>query len=125
VAAELARQFNAALVLLHVFPAVLPAGLSQIGMVLEENKMAARAEEALARLAAEAFPPELKVQPRFIRGGPSYEILRAARDCGAGLIVISTRGASGLKSFLIGSTTEQVVRHAECPVLVVPPPTTS
>jgi universal stress protein A len=121
-AAELARKSGATVVLLHVVPAVLPAGLSQIGMVFEENKMARRAEQALGKLAVDGFPSDVKVEPRLLRGGPSYEITRAARELGAGLIVISTHGASALKSFFIGSTAEQVVRHADCPVLVVPPP---
>ena len=35
------------------------------------------------------------------------------------LIVLATRGYSGLKHVLLGSTAERVVRHAPCPVLVV------
>jgi nucleotide-binding universal stress UspA family protein len=35
------------------------------------------------------------------------------------LIIISTHGRTGLKHALLGSTTERVVRHAPCPVLVV------
>ena len=41
-----------------------------------------------------------------------------AREIGADLIVLSTRGHSGLKHLLLGSTAERVVRNAPCPVLV-------
>jgi len=36
------------------------------------------------------------------------------------LVIISMHGRSGLKRALIGSVAEQVVRYADCPVLVVP-----
>ena len=42
-----------------------------------------------------------------------------AREIDADLIVLSTRGHSGLKHLLLGSTAERVVRSAPCPVLVV------
>ena len=54
-----------------------------------------------------------------IRGGrPHQEIIGLAREISADLIVLSTRGHSGLKHLLLGSTAERVVRGAPCPVLV-------
>jgi nucleotide-binding universal stress UspA family protein len=47
------------------------------------------------------------------------EITDAAKSLRADLIVIATHGYTGLKHVLLGSTTERVVRHAHCPVLVV------
>jgi len=55
-------------------------------------------------------------------GEPAAEIVRVARERGAGLIVISSHGRTGLGRILFGSTAESVVRHAHCPVLVVKPP---
>ena len=48
-------------------------------------------------------------------------IVHLAEDIGAGLIVMGTRGFSGLKRALMGNVADFVVRHAHCPVLVVPP----
>ncbi|MEO6870773.1 MAG: universal stress protein, partial [Chthoniobacterales bacterium] len=42
------------------------------------------------------------------------------RSEGVDLIITSTHGRSGVKRAFIGSTAEQIVRHAPCPVLVVP-----
>jgi nucleotide-binding universal stress UspA family protein len=47
------------------------------------------------------------------------EIVAVAKEQGADLIVISTHGRTGFEHALLGSTTEKVVRHAPCPVLVV------
>src|SRR5215217_5997385 len=48
-------------------------------------------------------------------------IVHLAEDIGAGLIVMGTRGFSELKRALMGNVADFVVRHAHCPVLVVPP----
>ena len=52
-------------------------------------------------------------------GRPYEEICKLAREIAADLIVMPTRGYSGLKRVLLGSTTERVIRHAPCPVLVL------
>jgi hypothetical protein len=53
------------------------------------------------------------------QGSPAMEICKYANKK-VDLIVISTHGRSGLSHAVIGSTAERVVRHASCPVLVVP-----
>ena len=53
-------------------------------------------------------------------GKPFHEITTDARERAADLIVIATHGYTGAKRVLLGSTAEQVVRHAPCPVLTVP-----
>ena len=52
-------------------------------------------------------------------GQPFQEICHLAREINAGLIVIGTRGQTGLQRILLGSTAERVVRFASRPVLVV------
>lgn len=54
-------------------------------------------------------------------GDPGTEITAYAQECGADLIVIPSHGHHGLTRLLLGSVTERVVRHAECPVLVLRP----
>lgn len=58
---------------------------------------------------------------RMLRqGSPVKEILRAAEEISANLIVMVTNGAEGFWDSLRGTTTEQVIRNAPCPVLSVP-----
>jgi len=84
--------------------------------VLEELESNARI--ALDDLAEEAeLGPEVRVEVRH--GKPFVEILRAARDLEADVLVIGSHGQSGLSETLFGSTAERVVRKASCAVLVV------
>jgi nucleotide-binding universal stress UspA family protein len=52
-------------------------------------------------------------------GTPVEEILNAARETSADLIVMGTHGRTGLPHVLLGSVAERVVRSAQCPVLTV------
>ena len=54
-----------------------------------------------------------------IKGRPFEEICRLAQEIDIDLIVIATRGNTGLKHLVLGSTAERVVRYSPCPVLVV------
>lgn len=61
----------------------------------------------------------ISVSTRIATGLPSEEIVAAARAVDADLIVLGTRGKSGLAHVLLGSTAERVIRTAPCPVLAV------
>jgi nucleotide-binding universal stress UspA family protein len=52
-------------------------------------------------------------------GRPDHEIVSLSDDLGVGLIVIGSRGLTGMRRALMGSTSDSVVRHAHCPVMVV------
>jgi nucleotide-binding universal stress UspA family protein len=58
---------------------------------------------------------------RIVReGNPVAEILAAADDCSAGLLIMVTAGSHGWLDAIRGTTTEQVIREAKCPVLAIP-----
>lgn len=52
-------------------------------------------------------------------GNPTTEIVKAAKDWPADVIVIGSHGRGGVTRLLVGSVAEAVMRHAPCPVLVV------
>jgi nucleotide-binding universal stress UspA family protein len=118
-ACALARDHGASLVVLHAEPTPY-IGYSEgaippdPGVLLEESK------EQLRRL--EVPDAGLRTERRFVEGDPAEEILRAAREAGADLIIMGTHGRTGLSRLLMGSVAEQVVRRADCPVLTVKAP---
>ena len=73
---------------------------------------------ALARDKARAGLP---IETRVLEGTPFNELIKAAREENADLLIMGTRGLTGIKHVLIGSTAEKVVRKAPCPVLVLKP----
>jgi universal stress protein A len=82
------------------------------------------AEPAL-RAFVEATLPEHMRQASHVRievtvGDPSEAILQAGRRLKAGLIVMGTHGLGGFRKLILGSTTEQVLRRTEWPILAVP-----
>jgi universal stress protein A len=109
-----ARQFGAELFLLHV---VRPY-VTVIEMAPVEMESAEEAQEGLDKL--QAMTGTGVASRTLIRTGtPYYEITTAAKEFDIDLIILSTHGRSGLAHVLMGSTTDKVVRHAGCPVLIV------
>ena len=109
-----ARQFGAELTLLSVvepYPAVpemAPTDFQTVGDTRRE----------LERMR-ETVPEAIRAKTLLRTGAPSTEIVDAAADLGTDLIIIATHGRKGLSRMMLGSTTEKVVRHARCPVLIV------
>jgi len=56
---------------------------------------------------------------KVVIGHAATEIVNYAKELDAGMIVMTTHGYSGVKHVILGSTTEDVLRHADCPVLSV------
>jgi nucleotide-binding universal stress UspA family protein len=71
--------------------------------------------EALAE--AERLAPGLETEGEAVDGQAADVLLQEAQD--ASLIVVGNRGRGGFASLLLGSVSQQVVHHAQCPVLVV------
>jgi len=63
----------------------------------------------------------VEVETHLEEGIPDEKIVELASEIEADLVVMGTRGHTGLKKLLIGSVTERVVGQAPCPVLVVRP----
>jgi nucleotide-binding universal stress UspA family protein len=105
----------------------LGAGLGYIGGYSGEDADAAMEKAALDSAtegAERATAVGLLAQPRTAhRGGDiAGAILTVAADVDADVIVLGTRGLSGVKSLMLGSVSHAVLHHADRAVLVVPPP---
>jgi nucleotide-binding universal stress UspA family protein len=115
-----AEKFGASLMLLHVVEkAPFMSDMRNVPLAMSEDEVAEKAKVDLTLLAKRELKEKTTRQIN-VRVGKAYqEINEAAKELRADLIVISTHGYTGLKHTLLGSTTERVVRHAPCPVLVV------
>ena len=121
-ARRLAEHFGSRLLVLHVLdePAALdPMFRGEVPLEMLRERMEQYARDAMGRFLAEQFGGYAAVETRVASGVPYREILRAARETGADLIVIGTHGRTGVEHVIFGSTAEKVVRMAPCPVLTV------
>jgi universal stress protein A len=116
-AVEMAEKFSAELIVVHVIPPVAATGEHSLPVVFKE--LEEQAMKSLEKLIAEKIPQTLKFRSRMVCGRPADEIVQAAEDEGADLIVIATHGETGWARLFFGSVAEKVVRLAECPVLTV------
>jgi universal stress protein A len=116
----IAKRNGAKITLLHVIEpiAVYPDAAYPVMMGADLGPTAAKG--AFRKLCREEAVDARLIRSTVIRRGtPHQEITGAARELETDLIIIATNGYTGLAHILLGSTTERVVRHAPCPVLVV------
>jgi len=119
-AVHLGRQLRAGIALLHVVAPVLGPDLLFTSIRTDQPQMVELSKQRLGRLARRA---EMRPRQQLVRTGPAAEeIIRCADELKADLIVIGSHGHGAVERILIGGTTERVVRHAHCPVLVIPAP---
>jgi nucleotide-binding universal stress UspA family protein len=106
--------------LLYVLePTIVVAGFGTVPVGAVRSNVASRARAALEALARAEFPESIPVTVTVRKGAPYDQIVAAARDMGADVIIVPTYGRTGLKHALLGSTAERVARHAPCPVLIL------
>ena len=105
-------------------PAMMPSeGLAPAVLAVPEHLVEDRRtalEGLLSRVAADLRPLVAEVECSVIVGRPVVEIVSAAHEPGVGLVVVGARGLGTFRRWLIGSVSERVLHHADCPVLVVP-----
>jgi len=116
-AVALAKEFDASVVLLHVAEP-WHAG-ERFASVGQRGQLRQDAAQRLAQLVSGEVSPRVEARWFLREGVPGQVISDFARKICADLIVIATHGYTGLRSVLLGSTTQRVVQHAPCPVLVV------
>jgi nucleotide-binding universal stress UspA family protein len=118
-ACALACSWRASLTVLSV--AEFPPGLNTDYPVNQQYlaDLLKHASSQLVDLKGRAERRGMAVTTRVATGIPSEEVITAARAEDSDLIVVGTRGKTGLAHVLLGSTAERVIRGAPCPVLTV------
>jgi nucleotide-binding universal stress UspA family protein len=118
-AADLAERLARRLVLVHALPWGVPPVAASVPEAAGREVDAARRlrEELRAQLIAS------QVEIEFRNGPPSRCILAIAAERKAALIVLGCRGVGTLRAAVFGSVTDEIVRKAPCPMVIVPPAT--
>ncbi len=122
-AKSLARHFGAELILLHAVPLqyfVTSDEYARYDLPLLAQQAEEAAKEQLHKLVKETARDGVEVKASLQLGHAGEQVCACAKELGADVIVTSTHGRTGFKHVLLGSTAEYIVRHAKCPVLVVP-----
>jgi nucleotide-binding universal stress UspA family protein len=121
---ELVRLRHGHVHLLHVVPDVRnsPWTVEAPGLDLEavQRSWCEDAEERLAGLTADWMIDPRSITRAVACGTPAAEIVRYAGEQGADAIVLGSHGHGLVRRFMLGSVADRVIRHASCPVLVVP-----
>jgi nucleotide-binding universal stress UspA family protein len=116
-----AKQFNASLTILHV-AFVLPEFWTAEGSLADKDFLQGEGERRTDLLMREeVLDRGVEATSVILVGDPPDKIVEFARESAMDLIIIAFHGRSGVRRFVMGGTTEKVMRHASCPVLVVQP----
>ncbi|MFN2511015.1 MAG: universal stress protein [Pyrinomonadaceae bacterium] len=124
-AAAFARSGGGRVVLFSVQSAQVPLNLLTLPQrVLEEqqNVLLLQLRTEVSELLADPLFAGLEVEPVIVAGEPAPEIARAVREYEIDLVTVVTHGRKGLTRALWGSTAEEIIAEAPCPVLTIRPP---
>ncbi len=99
--------------------------LAKAARIRFDQDLAQSTEPELRAFVAAAFPNDGELLSQTIVqvriGDPAEIILAIATNDAVGLIVLGTQGVGGFRKWILGSTTERVLRRTHIPVLAVPP----
>ncbi|MBL3658068.1 universal stress protein [Fulvivirga sediminis] len=124
---RIALKTGAALVLIHVIEDATVTSVHYTGEVelpemtdrLFMMRMIEKGKKKLEKLATSEAFSDIVVEQELRIGSPYHNIRDIVSEQEVDLVVMGTKGSSGVEEFLIGSNAEKVVRHAKCPVLTI------
>jgi nucleotide-binding universal stress UspA family protein len=124
-AAAFARQGGGRIVLLSVQTAAVPPNLMTMPERLladEDSQWLRQIRTQVKDLLTDPLFDGLEVEPVIVEGEPAHEIAQAARNYDIDVATVVTHGRRGLARALWGSTAEEIIAEAPCPVLTLRPP---
>ena len=119
VATELAKRDGAKIVIVHVDERIVGKGGGDIHA--DEAAIQAEVRKHAEELQSEGIETTVEMRDVMV-GGPAHPIAEIADEVGADLIVVGTRGHTGISGIMLGSVTQRLLHLARQPVLAVPPP---
>lgn len=115
---EIAKLRKIPLAAIYVIDTSVYASIPPDALILDISSILKKdAKSALDYVAKEAKKSKVKIETVTREGSPSKEIVDFATE--DDLIVMGTKGRTGLARLFLGSVAENVVHHAKCPVMVI------
>ncbi|OFY84091.1 MAG: hypothetical protein A3F72_19625 [Bacteroidetes bacterium RIFCSPLOWO2_12_FULL_35_15] len=122
-AIALAKETKAKIILLHVYQFPNPPAVTHITPIAQLDMQDERLKRVYEMAEFELTlhgKEELVIESEVIAGFTVEGIITASQKHDAGIIVMGTQGADGLKKIFMGSNTSNVISKSSCPVLAVP-----
>src|ERR1700691_5580661 len=117
VALSMAGDSKAKLFVVAVIRPPEPAESAEFNAVLEDGRE--RYERSFAPLRERAKQKNIDLETDIVLGHPAEQIIHKADTIQASLIVMGKRSHTILHRWMLGSTSERVLRYAHCPVMIV------
>ena len=122
-AIELAKRYDATLIILHVILrrlyTVTPSEAGVLATTVFVKEMENEGKIIISRAEETAKNSGADYVCKLLPGVPADEILKTAQQEKVDLIVLGSRGLTEVKAFLLGSVSDRVNHHSKCPVLIM------
>lgn len=118
-ASRMAEKLGAEITIMTVAPDLCLTEVSDSECKLITESLFSEAEGSMKKVTNELAAKGIKAEIVIKNGHPAEEILDAAKEIGADMIVVGSHGRHGATRFFLGSVSSKIVEHATCHVLVI------
>lgn len=118
-AADLARAMKSERLRIVISYNRIPPYLGEPNLQMAINARLAEVQEILQKAVETVGDVPAEIHTELIEGDAAESIIEVAKTRESSVIVMGSRGLGGLAGLVLGSTSQKVVSHAPCPVLIV------
>jgi nucleotide-binding universal stress UspA family protein len=119
VAGNLANSMKATTLRIVVAYDPIPPYLGEPNLQAAINARLTESQNILQKAAGAVGKSSAEIYSELIEGNPAEAIIKVADAQKSDLIIMGSRGLGRLTGLMLGSTSQKVVSHAPCPVLIV------